>query len=99
MNPGEGSSTMFCAECSRPVDPRTGHCPFCGVWSLEDTSTSHAFQGATPPSQATTPPPGMPWAPPQQPSYATPPPAFDLPRSDKVAEMVAKVAAKRELQT
>ena len=79
MNPGEGSSTMFCAECSRPVDPRTGHCPACGVWSLDDTPTSHAFQGATPPFQAATPPPGMPWAPPQQSSHATPPPVFDLP--------------------
>jgi len=26
---------MMCVECSRPVDPRTGYCTACGVWSLD----------------------------------------------------------------
>ena len=95
MIPGEGSSKMLCAECGLPVDPRTGHCSTCGVWSLDDTSMPQANRASSAGARATT-GPGRPWtaaqeAPqqpwstpqgaPQQPTYAKPPPAQDIPTS------------------
>lgn len=46
---------MNCAECSRPVDPRTGYCQACGLWSL-DTSMP-GFPDARIPRAAPEPPP------------------------------------------
>ena len=34
---------MICAECSRPVESRSGQCTFCGTWNL-DTSASFDFR-------------------------------------------------------
>jgi hypothetical protein len=65
---------MMCIECSQPVDPRTGYCTACGVWSL-DLAASGAMprynaahgsaNGSAHAARPTAPPPIPEWGPPE----------------------------------
>jgi hypothetical protein len=59
---------MMCIECSQPVDPRTGYCTACGVWSLDLAASGampryNAAQGSAHAARPTAPPPIPEWGP------------------------------------
>lgn len=61
---------MMCIECSQPVDPRTGYCTACGVWSLDLAASGampryNAAHGSAHAARPTAPPPIPEWGAPE----------------------------------